>query len=64
MNGDDHTISIHSELKPVLLEMHSEPIDDDKVLPWHSSNSLNNQINKLKKVTGIGSKPIFIKYVI
>ena len=55
-NGDDHTISIHPELKPVLLEMHRERIDDDKVFPWQSRNSLNNRMKKLKKITGLGSK--------
>ena len=55
-NGDDHTISIHPELKLVLLEMHRERIDDDKVFPCQSRSSLNNWIKKLKKITGLGSK--------
>ena len=55
-NGDDHTIAIHPELKPVLLEMHRERIDDDKVFAWKSRNSLNNRMKTLKEKTGIGSK--------
>jgi len=55
-NGDDHTIGIHPDLKPVLLEMHKERIDDDKVFAWQSRDSLNNRMKKLQEVTGIGSK--------
>ena len=36
--------------------MHRERIDDDKVFPCQSRNSLNNRIKKLKKITGLGSK--------
>ena len=55
-NGDDHTIGIHPDLKPVLLEMHKERIDDDKVFAWQSRDSLNNRMKKLQELTGIGSK--------
>lgn len=55
-NGDDHTIGIHPDLKPVLVEMHKERIDDDKVFAWQSRDSLNNRMKKLQELTGIGSK--------
>jgi len=55
-NGDNHTIAIHPELKPVLLEMYKERIDDGKVFDWQSRNSLNNRMKTLKKITGLGSK--------
>ena len=55
-NGDDHTIGIHPDLKPVLVEMYKERIDDDKVFAWQSRDSLNNRMKKLQEVTGIGSK--------
>ena len=55
-NGDDHTIGIHPDLKPVLLEMYKERIDDDKVFAWVSRDSLNNRMKLLQRITGIGSK--------
>ena len=52
-NGKSHTITIHSELMPVLQEMYHERIDDGRVFPWNKDN-LNYRMKTLCKRVGIG----------
>lgn len=55
-NGEHHTLTIHSQLVPVLEEMYEERLDDDElVFPWGSRDSLNRRFKLLQRLTGLGS---------
>jgi integrase len=55
-NGEHHTITIHSQLLPVIKEMHHYRTGDDElVFGWGSRDSLNRRFKTLQRMTGLGS---------
>lgn len=54
-NGSHHEILIHDDLLPVLEEMNNERIDEDNVFNI-SRDRLNNRMNDLKELTGLGGR--------